>query len=96
VIQTPLDVLSNLIIDLIQGDRLDEAEQLCQRLQNEFPHEIDGLERRADIYLARGDKKAAADAYRAAAARAKDRPDLDPEYVMWLDRMATNLEKEAG
>ncbi len=63
-----LDDLSNSVVDLVQAHRFDEALQVCQRLLQQFPDVVDGLERSALVHAARGDHATAADYYRRALA----------------------------
>lgn len=62
-----LDEASNRPIDLIDAGRLDEAEQAAHDLLQRYPHVHDGLERRAMVYAARGNRARAAEYYRKAA-----------------------------
>jgi len=54
---TELDRLSNRVGDLIEEGRLDEAEAVCHELLSRYPDQIDGTERLAELYEARGEKK---------------------------------------
>ena len=56
-----LDQLSNSVLDLIRERRFDDALAACKRLLEEFPDEVDGLERHALVYKAMGDHARAAD-----------------------------------
>lgn len=77
----PLDILSNQVTDLIRAGLLAEAEDVVRQLQRDYPDEIDGIDRWADLLAARGDHAEAAAAYREAAAFARDNPGFDPESV---------------
>jgi tetratricopeptide (TPR) repeat protein len=59
-----LDDLSNSVVDLVAGRRFEEALAACQRLLDEFPEVVDGLERSAMVHAAMGNHAAAADFYR--------------------------------
>ena len=59
-----LDELSNSVVDLLAAQRLDEALASCERLLTEYPDVVDGLERSAMVYDARGDLPLAIDFYR--------------------------------
>ena len=81
VIYTDLDELSNKVAMLIKQGRLDEAEGVCQELEHDYPDQIDGIHRLAQVYEARGDRKKAADYYRKAAEFAKTAEGFDEKSV---------------
>ena len=58
---TDLDQLSNSVVDLIKQKNLGEAEAVSRRLLAEYPDQIDGLNRLAMVYEARGEKRKAAE-----------------------------------
>ena len=87
-----LDMLSNSVVDLIKEGRLDEAQRTCKELMTRYPDQIDGIERLAQVYEARGDKKRAAEYYRKAAAFAQSRPGFDQEAIDWYFSQASSLE----
>lgn len=89
-----LDMLSNSVVDLIKEGRLDEAEEACHELLSRYPDQIDGIDRLAEVYEARGEKKKAAEYYRKAAAFAKSRPGFDQEGIDWYLSKAERLESE--
>ena len=62
-----LDDASNVVIDLIDAGRLDDAEQAAHDLLERYPQVHDGLERLAMVCAARGDRVRAAEYYRKAA-----------------------------
>lgn len=83
---TELDQLSNSVMDLIKEDRLDEAEAVSRRLLAEYPDQIDGLERLAQVHEARGENRKAVEYYHKAADFAKSMPGFDKQSVkMYLD-----------
>lgn len=80
-----LDEASNIVIDLIDAGRLDEAEQAAQALLTHYPEVHDGLERIAMVAAARGDRARAAEYYRKAADFVEARPEYyDPEMEVYL------------
>jgi len=92
-----IDLISNRVLDLIDEGRLDEAEQVCKRLLEEFPDQPDGLKRTAAVHEARGQRKEAAAYYRKAAAFHLE---ADPEHghepaAHYLEK-AKALETENG
>jgi len=51
-IYTDLDDLSNQIPDLINQKKYTEAEEVCRKLQEQYPEQIDGLHRSAELFEA--------------------------------------------
>lgn len=66
-----LDNLSNRIPALIEQQKYDEAEKVCQRLFEEYPEQIDGLHRFAEVLESKGEHQQAAEYYRKSAEFAK-------------------------
>jgi tetratricopeptide (TPR) repeat protein len=89
---TDLDELSNSVVDLIDAGRLDDAEAACRELLTRYPDQIDGTERLAAVYEAKGEKKPAAEYYRKAAEFAKGSPGFDQELIDWYSSKANELE----
>jgi tetratricopeptide (TPR) repeat protein len=58
--------ISELVVELIDAGRLDEAERRCLELRDRFPEDPIGLERLGRLAEARGDANAAASLYREA------------------------------
>ena len=50
-----LDDLSNSVLDLIDARKLDEAENVCRVLLEQYPEQVDWIERSAMLYEVRGD-----------------------------------------
>jgi Tfp pilus assembly protein PilF len=92
-VYTDLDQLSNSVVDLIKQDRLDEAEAVSHKLLTDYPDQLDGLNRLAMVYEARGEKSKAADYYRKAADFAKSNPGFDKQMVNWFLSEAHRMEK---
>jgi tetratricopeptide (TPR) repeat protein len=90
-VYTDLDKLSNSVVDLIKQNKLDEAEAVSRKLLDEYPDQIDGLDRLAEVYEARGEKTKAAEYYRKAADFAKAMPGFDHKsvdrYLSHVNRM---------
>ncbi len=82
-VYTDLDKLSNSVVDLIEENKLDEAEAVSRRLLADYPDQIDGLNRLAQVYEARGEKSKAAEYYGKAADFAKSMPGFDQQSVNW-------------
>ncbi len=66
-VYTTLDKKSNSVWDLIKRKKFDKAESVARKLLVEYPDQIDGLHRLAEVYEARGEKLKAAQYYRKAA-----------------------------
>ena len=92
-VYTELDQLSNSVVDLIKQNRWDEAEAVSRKLLTDYPDQVDGLNRLAMVYEARGEKSKAADYYRKAADFAKSNPDFDEQMVNWFLSEARRMEK---
>lgn len=91
---TELDQLSNSVYDLIRKKRLDEAEAAGEKLLKEYPDEIDGFHRLAQVYEARGDISKAVEYYRKAAEFAESAEGFDKETIGWFHSEATRLKTE--
>ena len=89
-----LDILSNSVVDLIKEGRLEEAEKISRELLSRYPDQIDGIDRLAEVYEARGNNKKAAEYYRKAAAFAQSNPGFDQQGFDWYLDKAKNLETE--
>jgi tetratricopeptide (TPR) repeat protein len=87
-----LDMLSNSVVDLIKEGRLDEAEEVCRKLLSCYPDQIDGIDRLAEVYEARGENKKAAEYYRKAAEFAQSNPGFDQEAIEWFLAQANRLD----
>ena len=90
-VYTQLDQLSNSVVDLIKQNRLDEAEAVSRELLTDYPDQVDGFNRLAMVYEARGEKSKAADYYRKAADFAKSNPGFDKQMVKWFLAVRTAL-----
>jgi tetratricopeptide (TPR) repeat protein len=89
-----LDEASNVVIDLIDAGRLDEAEHAAQDLLERYPEVHDGLERVAMVAAARGDRARAAEYYRRAADFVHARPDwYDAEMETYLREKAAEFSR---
>lgn len=89
---TELDQLSNNVVDLIEQNKLDEAEAVSLKLLNEYPDQIDGLNRLAMVYEARGEKGNAAEHYRKAHSFAMSHEGFDQDAAGWFLSEANRLE----
>lgn len=61
--ESPLDKLSNSVVDAIEAGEFDKGEELCRRLLREYPDELDGHDRLALLREAQGRFREAAEHY---------------------------------
>ncbi len=91
-----LDQLSNSVVDLIRQNKLDEAEAVSRRLLKEYPDQIDGLDRLAMVYEARGEISKAAEHYRKAYRFAMSHEGFDQDATDWFLSEANRLESQSA
>jgi Tfp pilus assembly protein PilF len=91
---TELDQLSNSVVDLIEQKNLDEAEAVSRKLLAEYPDQIDGLNRLAMVYEARGEKTKAAEHYRKAYRFAMSNEGFDQKSADWFLSETKRMESE--
>ena len=91
-VYTELDQLSNSVVDLINENKLDEAEAVSRELLTEYPDQIDGFNRLAMVYEARGEKRKAAQYYRKAYHFAMTKEGFDETAANWFLSEAKRLE----
>jgi len=96
-VETDLDRLSNSVLNLVKTGRLDEAENACRRLLDEFPDQVDGIERLVEVHKAKENYSLAADYAQQTAAFMRERKDdFDSELIAHFEKEARNLkEKDA-
>jgi tetratricopeptide (TPR) repeat protein len=83
---------SNAVLDLIEAEKLDEAEQAAQELLERFPETYDGYARLGLIHEIRGDNQKAIECYRKVMAFLGERVDRDApiraaDYQELIDRL---------
>ena len=76
-----LDNLSNSINTLIEKKYFQKAQAVCQQLLDEYPDQIDGFSRFAQVYEAMGENVKAAEYYRKSAEFATANEGFDQESV---------------
>ena len=76
-----LDKLSNSINSLIEKKDFQKAQAVCQQLLDDYPDQIDGISRFAQVHEAMGDNVKAAEYYRKSAEFATVNKDFDQESV---------------
>lgn len=91
---TDLDELSNQVPSLISERKYDEAELVCQRLFEQFPEQIDGLLRLAELWEAKGDKQKASEYYQKTAEFADQANGFEKSSVMFYMRKAKQLNED--
>jgi hypothetical protein len=94
---TDLDDLSNSVVDLINENRLDEAEEACMQLLREFPECVDGIERLVAVHKAKGNYALAADYARQTVAFMREREDdFDPELIEDFEKQEQALTRRVA
>ena len=93
-VYTELDQLSNSVVDLIKENKLDEAEAVSRQLLTEYPDQVDGFNRLAMVYEARGEKRKAAEYYRKAHRFAMSNEGFDQTTIGWFSSEAKRMESE--
>ncbi|MCK5681306.1 SEC-C domain-containing protein [bacterium] len=73
--------LSNSINDLLENRNFKKARAVCRQLLNEYPEQIEGISRFAQVYEAMGDRVRAAEYYRKSAEFAATNEGFDPDAV---------------
>jgi len=78
--------LSNSINDLLEKRDFKKARAVCRQLLNEYPEQIEGVSRFAQVYEAMGEKVKAAEYYRKSAEFAATNEGFDQDAVdMYLE-----------
>ena len=93
-VYTDLDQLSNRVPALIKQGEFDEAEDVCRSLMEQFPEQIDGVHRYAEVYEAKGDKLKAAEYYRKTAEFADKAGGFGEESIILFQKKADNLSRD--
>lgn len=92
-----INAASNVIVDLIDTNRLDQAEQAARDLIAGFPELHDGYDALGAVYEARGDNKQAADCYRKVIDFVRADPeDYDPDFESTLQSLIAQLDPGAA
>jgi tetratricopeptide (TPR) repeat protein len=86
-----IDDLSNSVVDLIEEKKFDEAETVCHELSKRYPDQVDGIERLAMVYEARGEKEKAAEYYLKTIEFMRSNPGFDEDSIKWVLDKANEL-----
>jgi hypothetical protein len=95
MVEDDIDRDSNRVVDLLDEGRIGEAERAAAILFEKYPDMSDGHERTAQVLEAKGERKRAAEHYRAAAEilHAQD-PEYSRESVEYLRGKASEMEAD--
>lgn len=90
-----LDELSNKANDAIRAGQWDAAKELCQRLREQHPEELDADDRMAQLYQAQKDYAKALPYAQAALDKARKNPEtFSPELITELAEQVDFLRKK--
>lgn len=87
-----LDDLSNSILPMIKNGEFDKAEALCEELLREYPDQVDGLDRFAMLYEAKGDSAKAIEYYQKTINFVKMHDGFDPEFIAIKEKKIARLQ----
>jgi len=90
-VYTDLDNLSNQVYALIQQKNYDEAKEVCRKLLKQYPEQIDGLHRSAELFEAMGDYEKAAAFYEQTAQFAEQADGFEKKSVEYFRDKAAQL-----
>ena len=90
-IYTDLDELSNQVPELIKQKKYDEAEEVCQKLLEQYPDQIDGLHRSAELFEAKENYDKAITFYNLTAGFAEQADGFEQESVRYFRSKAEQL-----
>ena len=93
-IECDIDELSNSVIDLIESKDYDKAKETCRKLQEEYPDQIDGIERFSSVYEAEGNIEKAVEYYLKTVEFMRNNPGFDDEGIKFYEEKALELGKE--
>ena len=88
---TDLDKLSNKVPELIAPGKYNQAEKICQTLLAEFPEQVDGLHRLAEVLEAKGGHQKAAKYYLKTAEFAEQAEGFEEASVEFFKKRARQL-----
>ena len=91
LVYTDLDDLSNQVPRLIKQEKYTEAEEVCRKLLEQYPDQIDGLHRSAELFEAMGEHQKAAQYYGKTANFAEQAEGFGKESVEFFRKKAHQL-----
>lgn len=92
LIYSDLDELSNQIPELINQKKYDDAEEICQKLLKQYPDQIDGLHRSAELFEAMADYDKAITFYNMTANFAEQADGFEQKSVEYFRSKAEQLD----
>jgi tetratricopeptide (TPR) repeat protein len=90
-VYTDLDDLSNQVPGLIKQGKYDEAKEVCRKLREQYPEQIDGLHRSAELFEAMEDYDKATTFYNRAAEVAELADGFEQKSVEYFKNKAEQL-----
>ena len=90
-VYTDLDDLSNQVPELIKQKKYDEAEKVCQKLREQYPEQVDGLHRSAELFEAIEDYDKATTFYNRAVEFAEQADEFEQKSVEYFKNKAEQL-----
>ncbi len=90
-VYTDLDDLSNQVPELINQEKYDEAEKVCRKLREQYPEQIDGLHRSAELFEAMRNYDKAATFYNRTAEFAEQADGFEQKSVAHFRNKAEQL-----
>ncbi len=90
-VYTDLDDLSNQVPELIKQGKYTEAEEVCQKLLEQYPDQIDGLHRSAELFEAMADYDKAVTFYNLTASFAELADGFEKNSVEYFRNKAEQL-----
>ena len=87
-----LEDLSNSVVALIKAGKWKEAEEACHQLRRDHPEQVDGIWRMATVEEARGNRAAAAKAYRETVEFMRSHDGFDEEGIADMIESAERME----
>lgn len=94
IFESDIDSLSNSVVDLIKSKNYDKAKEVCKKLLEEFPDQVDGYERFAAVYEDEGNRLEAIKYYHKTIDFMRKTPGFDEDGINWYLEKVKKLEKD--